>query len=101
MVTRLVVGQKDLAALGGPFDRTAKLAREPENERLLGIEGALGPEAAAHIGRHHTQFVLRQLQHKGGNQKPMDVRRLACRVERVFTGAAIEFAGGGTWLHRI
>ena len=38
MVACLVIGQKDLVALGGPFDWAAKLAREPKHERLLGIE---------------------------------------------------------------
>jgi hypothetical protein len=67
MVTRLVVGQKDLVALGGPFDRATELACEPEHERLLGIERSLGAKATAHIGRYHTQLVLRQLQHEGGD----------------------------------
>jgi hypothetical protein len=101
MVACLVIGQKDLAALGGPFDRAAELARKPEHERLLGIERTLCAEAAAHIGRHHTQLVLRQLQHEGSDQKSMDVWRLARGVECVFAGATVEFAGGGARLHRV
>ena len=101
MVARLVVGQKDLAALGCPFDRTTKLARKPKHERLLSIERALGPKAAAHIGRDHTQLVLGQLQHEGGDQQPMDVRRLARGVEGVFAGATVEFASRGARLHRV
>jgi hypothetical protein len=50
MVARLVVGQKDLAAFGGPFDGATELTREPEHERLLGVERALGAEAAAPAG---------------------------------------------------
>jgi CO/xanthine dehydrogenase Mo-binding subunit len=59
MVARLIVGQEDLAALGGPFDRATEFARKPEHKRLLGIERALGAEAAAHIGRYYPQLMLR------------------------------------------
>ena len=59
MVARLIVGQKDLAALGGPFDRATELARKAEHNGLLSIERALGAEAAAHIGRYYPQLMLR------------------------------------------
>jgi hypothetical protein len=38
VVARLIVGQEDLAAVGRPFDGTAKLCGQPEDQRLLVIE---------------------------------------------------------------
>ena len=70
------VGEKGFAALAGPFDRNPQLARRVQHQPLLGIEEQLHAETAAHVGRHHAETVLRQLEDVGGQQPADAVRTL-------------------------
>ena len=101
VVARLVVGEEDLAAVGRPLDGTAKPGGEPQNQRLLVIERALGAKATAHIGCYHTQLVLGKLQDESGDQQPVHMRRLARCIEGVVAGGAVMLADGGARLHRV
>ena len=47
----LVIGEKDLAAAGDPFDRAADPLRRPRDQHVLGIDEILRAEPAADIGR--------------------------------------------------
>ena len=67
VAARLVIGQKDLVALGGPFDWAAKKScPRAKHERLLGIERALGPEAAANTYARVDQPAQARSRHDGG-----------------------------------
>ena len=48
-VAALVVADEGLAALAGPFDRTADPPRGPRQQRKFGIEEIAGAEIAAHV----------------------------------------------------
>ena len=101
VVARLIVGEEDLAAIGRPLDGTAQPRGEPQNQRLLVVERALGAEAAADIGRHHAQLVLGKLQDESGDEQPVHMRRLARGVKRVVARGAVMLADGGARLHRV
>ena len=51
----LVIGEKNLAAAGDPFDRTADPLRRPRDQHVLGIDEILRAEPAADIGRDKAQ----------------------------------------------
>ena len=84
------VGQKRFAALGGPLERPVDPLRRPDQRGLFGIEIDLRAEAAADVGRDDAHLVLRQAEHEGRHQQPLDVRVLAGDIERVaVVGAAV------------
>ena len=59
-------GQEVLEAILDPLDGAAQAAGQPADERLLGIEARLGPEAAADVrGRDHAHAVLGQVEEIG------------------------------------
>ena len=74
----VMIVQHGFAAGRDPFHRAAKLARRPDHEAVLGEEAALQAEAAADVGRHHADAVLRDVE---------DVRDLHARAVRVLVGA--------------
>ena len=101
MVAAVRVGHEAFVALGGPLHRPAQLAGGPGDDRLLGVVVDLRAEAAADVGRHDAQLVLRDVQHEGAHQQADDVRVLAGGVQRVVAGGRIEVADRGARLHRV
>ena len=77
MVTAMGVRQERLAAIHRPFDRPSDLLRRPGDGRLLGIMRDLRAEAAADIGRDHSQLLLGSAEHEGAHQQSYDMRNLA------------------------
>ncbi len=101
VVAALGVGHERLRALRRPLDRAAELPRRPGDDDLLGVVEDLRAEAAADVGRHHAQLVLRDVEHEGAHQQPDDVRVLAGGVERVLVGAGVVLADGRARLHGV
>ena len=101
VVATLGVGDETLAALADPLDRPRELAGRPGDHGFLGVVELLDPEAAAHVGRHHAQLVLRDVQHEEPHQQADDVRELAGRPQRVLAGRRIVFGDRRARLHRI
>ncbi len=101
VVAAMRVRHEAFGALRRPLHRPAHLARRPGDDRLLGIVIDLRAEAAAHVGRHDAQLVLRDVQHEGAHQQPDHMRVLAGGVERVVAAVAVEFAHRGARLHRV
>ena len=60
VVAAMRVRHEALGALGRPLHRPAHLAGGPGDDRLLGVVEDLRAEAAADIGRHDAQLVLRR-----------------------------------------
>ena len=85
MVAAMRIRHETFVTFGGPLHRLAHLAGRPGDDRLLGVVIDLRPEPAAHVGRHHTQLVLRDVQHEGAHQQPDYMRVLAGGVEREVT----------------
>ncbi len=101
VVAAVRVGDEALRAVRRPLDRACRPWRRPGDDGFLGVVVDLGAEAAAHVGRHHPQLVLGQMQHEGAHQQPDHVRVLAGGVERVFAGAAIVLADRRARLHGV
>ena len=102
VVAAMGVGQEALAALRHPLHRlAAQLARGPEAGDLFAVGVDLGAEAAADIGCHDPQLVLRRQPDEGGQDQPGDMRVLAGGVEHQLVGAGIVLADRRTGLHRV
>ena len=95
------VGDETFAAIADPFDRAADAHGGPGDDGLLGVVKLLHAEAAADVGRHHPQLVLRNVEHEVAHQQLDDVRKLAGGVERVLAARAVVIADGGARLHRV
>ena len=102
-----VVAAVDRAAVAlapalDPFHREAahQLAGE-HHERHVGVAEDLGAEGAADVGADAADLVLRDAGHEGGQQQPLDVRRLARHPDRVFLGARVVPADVAADLHRV
>ena len=91
-----------LAAGLDPLDRpaTERLAGE-QHQRVVGVAEDLGAERAADIGADAADLVLRHAHHERGQQKPLDVRRLAGHPDRVLVGAGVVPADVAADLHRV
>ncbi len=63
--------------------RFAVVRGRPGDHHVLRIEVDLRAEAAADVGRDHAHLVLRQPQHEGSHQQPLNVGVLARDIERV------------------
>jgi len=101
VIAAVCVGDERLAALRCPADGPADAPARPHHRRFLGIQVDLGTEAAADVGRDHAHLVLGEPQHERGHQQALDVRILACHVQRVrIVGAAVR-SERGTRLDRI
>ena len=57
-VARLIIAEEGLAALAGPLDRTADLARRPGHQCEFRIERAARPEIAADLVHDDPHLVL-------------------------------------------
>ena len=68
---------------------------------LLGVEELLDAEAAADVGRHDAQLVLRNVQHEVAHQHLHDMRELAGGPHRVMVAAGIVLRHCRARLHRI
>ena len=58
LIALLAAGDKMFAPVLDPLDRGAETHGEPRHEKILRIEAALGPEAAAHPRRDHAHSML-------------------------------------------
>ena len=101
VVPTMAVGHERLGALGGPLHGPPDLGRRPGHDGLFRVVEDLGAEAAPHVGRHHSQLVLRDLQHVRAHEEPDHVRVLARRVERVVAARRVVIADGHTRLDGI
>ncbi len=101
MVATMRVGQEAFGPLRCPAHRAAQLLRRSQNQRLFAVVIDLRAEAAAHVGGHHGQLVLRNAQHEGRYQKPRQVRVLAGRRQLVVPCPRVVLADRGPGLHRI
>ena len=63
LIALLMRGEKILAAVFNPLHRAAQQTRRHRDVDVLGVERALGPEAAADIRRDHAHLVIAQLEH--------------------------------------
>ena len=61
------------------------------DDGLLGVEELLDAKAAADVGRHDAQFVLRDVQHEVAHQHLDHMRELAGGPQRVVVAAGIVF----------
>ena len=89
------IGEEGLRALGGPLDRPSHLFPRPGDGDFLRIVRDLGPEAAAHIGRHHSQLVLGNAEDEGAHEQPDHMWILAGGIQRVTVMGRVVFADGG------
>ena len=80
--------------LAGPLDGPAELPGGPGQDRLLRVVRDLRSEAAAHVGRHDPQLVLREAEDEGAEEQPGEVGVLARCVECVFVRRWIEVRDG-------
>ena len=101
MVAAVGVGQEGLAALGGPLDRPADALAGPHQRGLLAVEEDLRAEAAADIGCDDAHLVLRDAEHEGAHQQPLDVRVLVGDVQRVVVVGRVVAGVGGARLDRV
>jgi hypothetical protein len=100
VVPSLVVGKKNLAAAGNPFDRTADPLRRPRDQDVLGIDEIFGAETAADIGRDEPH--LRRFDAEGaGGMVTGRVDALRGDMGRVAAARGIEEADHPTRLHRV
>ena len=60
LLARLRADEQVLAAVARPLDRSAQPHREQRDERLVGMQQRLLPEAATEVGGDHADPVLRQ-----------------------------------------
>ncbi len=101
VVAALRVGDKAFAPLADPFDRPADFRAGPGDDRFFGIVELLHAEAAADVGRHDPQLVLRNVEDESAHQQPHHVRELARSPERVLAGRRVVFGDRRARLHRI
>ena len=84
VVAAVRVGEERLAALGRPLDRPADAACWPRPARRLpAYRKIFEPKPPPTSGAITRTFVLRQAEHEGAHQQPLDVRVLVGDVERV------------------
>ncbi len=101
VLARMLVGEQALAAVAGPFDRPAHLARGPEHQRQFGMDVAAHAEGAAHVARHHAQFSLGDLQDELRQEAADVVRALHAGLQRVAVVGDVVRAEGRARLHRV
>ena len=65
LITVVPRRQEVFAASRDPLHGPAHLERGRAHQHLLGIDRALGAEAAAHVGHHHADLLGRQLEDGG------------------------------------
>ena len=95
----VMVVEHALAAGGDPFHRPAQLARRPQHQHVVRERPALEAEAAADVGRHHADVVLRHVQHVR-QLHAHAVRILRRGVERVEIVDRVVVADRDARLHR-
>ena len=92
VIAAVCISQKRLRAISRPFDTAANPFRRPDHHCLFGVDKDLGAKAAADIGRHHPEFVLRRDGHECRKNEPCDVGILSGVIERKALGGRIVFA---------
>ncbi len=93
-----MIGQHALRPRRHPLHRSVDAARGPEHQRVIGKRIALETEAAADIGRHHPDLVLRQVKDMR-HLHAHAVRVLRCGVERVIVVGGVVVADCDARLH--
>ena len=64
LIAGVIVEQKAFAARRHPFDRPAAALRRPQHQHVVGIDIGLHAEAAADIGRQHSDLRFRHMKHR-------------------------------------
>ena len=98
-IAGLVVAEKRLLPVTRPFDRAAKPARAPGDERKLWIRGIARAEITADISGDDAHLLLWQAQH-GGHILPRPPYAAAACVKRNAAAHEIELGQRGPRLHR-
>jgi hypothetical protein len=77
----VLVGRDGVPSLALPLDGTAELPRRPEDQAVLRVLPALGPEAAADVAGDDADLVLGDLEDVAGQRVPDAMGILDVRVE--------------------
>ena len=101
MVAAMGVAEEGLRTVAGPFDGTAHLLGGPDADGLLRINEDLRAEAAAHVRRHHAQFMLGRDANESREHQPRHMGILAGGVEREGFRPFVIFAHGRARLHGV
>ena len=101
VIAAMRVRQEGFGAIGRPLHGTIHLARRPDADRLFGVDEDLRAEAAADVGRDHTELVFRREPDEGREHETRDMRVLARRVEGERIRAHVVFADRRARLHRV
>ncbi len=72
---RVVHGHQVFAPILDPLHRPPDVTRRERDEKILGVELAARPEAAADVILHHRDGVFRQA-HQLGENPPVEERHL-------------------------
>ena len=78
-----MIRDEALRALGDPTDRSPGLARGPAGERIFGMRSVLEPKAAADIGRHNADLVVRHLEDRSRKLSTESVRSLKASIDDI------------------
>ena len=89
VVARVLVGRDRLAALARPLDGAAELSGRPQDEAVLRVLPALGPEAAPDVAGDDADLVLGDLEDVGRQRGPHAVGVLHVRIEGVTVLAGV------------
>src|SRR5215472_10679601 len=98
-IARLVVADKRLAALAGPFDRPADAPRCPGDERKFRVEAAARAEIAADLLHDDPHLVFRYAEDFGEVLLRAD-RAAHAGIERIATALGLIGADRRARLHR-
>ena len=98
-VACLIVAQKRLTALAGPFHRAADPACRPGDQREFRIGRAARAEVAADVVHHHAHIVVCDAEHHR-HVVARPHRAAGPGAQRIATGRGIVFADRRAWLHR-
>ena len=99
VVAGMLVGRNGLVTLAGPLHGAPELARGPQDEPVLGILPALGPEPAPDVARDDADLVLGDLEDHARQGVAHAVGILHVGVERVPVLAGIVDAERPARLH--
>ena len=101
LVAAVEVGEERFAAVRDPFHRPPDPPRRPQHGDLLGVEAALGAEAAADVARDDVDAVRRHLEDVLREELPDAVRVRGRGDEPPARFAAVERADAAARLERV
>ena len=99
-IAALIIAEKRLASLAGPFHRPADPARGPGEEGIFGIKEVPRTEIAAHVPAHAAHLLGRHTQHLGEVEPQLGDAAAASGIEGVMPGFDIVLGRCGARLHR-